>query len=134
MIDTLVILAGLSQLGVALTSLMIPRLLGWKEQTAKLDGLTRQVFWTYAGYILGTNVFFGVVSVFGAPWLTDGSGLARALCGFIALYWGVRIVVQFLAYREFEPKGQHFLLAKFLYLTAFGYCTAIYGAIALAMV
>ena len=74
MIDTLVILAGLAQIAVALGSLLIPRQLGWKEQTAKLDGLTRQVFWTYAGYILGTNVFFGVLSVFAAPWLTDGSG------------------------------------------------------------
>ena len=134
MIDTLVILAGLAQIAVALGSLLIPRLLGWKEQTAKLDGLTRQVFWTYAGYTLGTNLFFGVLSTFAAHWLTDGSGLARAVCGFIAAYWGVRILVQFAAYRGHEPKGKHFVAAKYLLLTAFAYCTAIYGAIALALV
>ena len=128
------ILAGLAQISVALASLSIPRLLGWKEQTAKLDGLTRQVFWTYAGYILGTNLFFGLLSTFGAHWLIDGSGLARAVCGFIAAYWGVRIVLQFAAYRRHEPKGRQFAAAKYLLLTAFAYCTGIYGAVALALV
>ncbi len=134
MIDTLVILAGLAQIAVAIASLLIPRMLGWKEQTAKLDGLTRQVFWTYAGYILGTNLFFGFLSTFAAHWLTDGGGLARAVCGFIAMYWGVRIIVQFAAYRGHEPKRMRFVIAKYLLMTAFAYCTVIYGAVALALV
>ena len=76
----------------------------------------------------------GAADLKAAHWLTDGSGLARALCGFIAVYWGVRIVVQFAAYRGHEPQGTHFVAAKYLLLTAFAYCTAIYGAVALAVV
>jgi hypothetical protein len=134
MIETLVLIAGLVQLAVAGASLAIPRMLGWKEQTAKLDELTRQVFWTYAGYILGTNVFFGVVSTVAPHWLTDSSGLARTLCGFIATYWGVRVVIQFTAYRGVRPQGVVYRLAEVALLLAFIYCTVIYGAVMLALV
>ena len=134
MTDILVVLAGLTQLAIALTSLLIPRVLDWKAEVAQLSGLTRRIFWTYAGYILGTNIAFGLVSVLAAHWLTDGTDLARAVCAFIATYWGARIVVQFAAYGEFEPKGRKFVVAKLLYMSGFAYCTGVYGAIALALV
>lgn len=133
MTDILVVLAGLTQFAIAATSLAIPRLLDWKTEVAQLGGLTRRVFWTYAGYILGTNIAFGVVSVFAPAWLTDGTGLARAVCAFIAVYWGARIVVQFAAYREFEPVGRKYTIAKVMYLTGFAFCTVVYGGIALGM-
>ena len=56
----LLILAGIGQLALALGSLTIPTVLGWREDTAKLKNLTRQVFWTYAGYTWATNVAFGL--------------------------------------------------------------------------
>src|SRR5438552_3933801 len=64
---TLVFLAGLAQVLVASTSLAIPTVLRWREDTAKLRPLTRPVFWTYAGYIWATNLSFGLQSLAGGP-------------------------------------------------------------------
>ena len=69
---TAVFLAGLTQIAIAASSLAIPRLLHWREETAGLVPLTRQVFWTYAGYIFATNLAFG-----SPPMVFDRSRSAR---------------------------------------------------------
>ena len=80
--------AGVGQLALVVASLAIPRVLRWPEDLARLRPLTRQVFWTYAGYIWATNLAFGLVSAFAPGWLLDRTPLAGAVCGFIATYWG----------------------------------------------
>ena len=62
-LPTLVLLAAIGQLVLIVASLAIPRVLGWRAETAKLRPLTRQVFWTYAAYIWATNLSFGLVSL-----------------------------------------------------------------------
>src|SRR5262245_13280683 len=112
---TLVVLAGLGQLALAAASLAIPRVLGWREETAQLRPLTRQVFWTYAAYIWVTNLSFGLLSALAPVWLLDGSPLAGAVAGFIALYWGARAVIQFAYFdRGGLPGGPAFRLAEAL--------------------
>ena len=102
-------LAGLAQLGLAIGSLAIPRVLGWRAQTAALEPLTRQVFWTYALYIWSAHVAFGAVSVARPELLVDGSPLARCVCGFIAAWWSVRLVLQFAVMdRSARPPGRVF--------------------------
>ena len=98
----LLLLAGLGQLILAVGSLILPRILGWRDDAAKLRPLTRQVFWTYAGYIWVTNVCFGVISTFVPDWLLDGSSLARAVTGYITAYWGARVLVQFFYFDRSE--------------------------------
>ena len=87
----LVVAAGVGQLVLVAASLAIPRVLRWSEDLARLRPLTRQVFWTYAGYIWATNLAFGLVSTFAPGWLLDRTPLAGAVCGFIATYWGARL-------------------------------------------
>lgn len=88
-------LAGFGQLALAAGSLAIPRILRWPAETAKLRPLTRQIFWVWGGYILSFHVAFGLLSALAPQWLLDGSPLAGAVAGFIALYWGVRLTLQF---------------------------------------
>ena len=98
-------------------------MLGWREETTRLSPLTRQVFWTYAVYIWSTNVAFGLLSLFAPKSLLDGSLLARAVCGFIALYWLGRLVVQFFVFdrsivvRPLFRVAEGALVAAFLYLS-----------------
>ena len=75
-LDQVIVVAGVGQLALVLASLAIPRVLGWHRELMHLRPLTRQVFWTYAGYIWGTNLSFGLVSVIGPGWLLDRSPLA----------------------------------------------------------
>ncbi len=72
---------GMAQIVFSLGSLAIPRVLGWPEETRKLRPLTRQVFWTYAGYICVSNLCFGLLSVFLPQSLIDGTPLAAAVTG-----------------------------------------------------
>jgi hypothetical protein len=123
-----IVLAGFGQLAIALASLAIPRVLRWREDLARLRPLTRQVFWTYAAYIWSTNVAFGLVSICAPENLLDGSTLARAVCAFIALYWGARLAIQLFWFdRRDAPSGVHVRLADVLLTTAFAAFTVIYG-------
>ncbi len=128
---TIIFLAGLAHLGLVCASPMIPRLLHWHEEFAKLRPLTRNVVTTYAFYILGTNLAFGLLSTLRPEWLLDGSGLARAVSAFIAVYWGVRIVLQFAYYdRKDAPPGLGFRLAEGALVTLFLFWTCLYGFVA----
>ncbi len=102
----------MGQLVLILASLAIPRVLRWKEDTAKLRPLTRQVFWTYAGYIWCTNLSFGLVSLRPA-WLLDRTPLAACVTGFITAYWLGRLVIQFAYFdRSDAPSGRRIVLAE----------------------
>ncbi len=124
----LLILAGAGQLGLALCSLALPRILRWGDDLAKLRPLTRQVFWTYAAYIWATNICFGVVSAFAPHWLLDRSPLARVVAGYIAVYWGARVLVQFFYFDRSEaPSGAFYKMAEMALVGLFVFLTAVYG-------
>ncbi len=127
-VRTLLLLAGLGQLGLAIGSLAIPRVLDWSNDVSKLRPLTRQVFWTYAGYIWATNIAFGLISAL-APWaLSDGTTLAAAVTGFIAVYWGARIIIQFAYFdRSDAPGGPMILAAEILLVALFLFFTVTYA-------
>jgi len=129
---SLVVLAGVSQLGIVTGSLAIPRVLRWRDDLAQLRPLNRQVFWTYAGYIWCTNLAFGLVSTFAPQWLLDRTPLAGAVCSFIATYWGARVVIQFAYFdRTDAPKGPLFTLAEAILVGLFVLLTLVYGALAM---
>ena len=87
------VLAGAGQLLLCLASPAIPLVLGWREKVSVLPKLLRQIFWTYACYVLGAHVVFGVLSVFRPMWLLERTGMAMGVSGFIAAWWGVRLVL-----------------------------------------
>ena len=125
----LLMVAGLGQLGLAAGSLAIPRVLGWREDTARLRPLTRQIFWTYAAYIWSFHVCFGLVSLLAPEWLLDRTPLAAAVCGFISVYWGARLVLQFTFLDRSEaPRGAVYVAAEIALVSLFAALTAVYGA------
>jgi hypothetical protein len=126
-LEAVVRLAGLGQLALAAASTAIPFVLHWRTETAALRPLLRQLFWIYAGYILGFHVAFGLLSLLAPGWLLDGSGLAGAVSGFIATYWGVRLVLQF-AYLDLSdaPSGPWFRAAEAALVSLFVFLSATY--------
>lgn len=128
MLTNLLILAGIGQLVLALGSLSIPRVLNWSEDLSKVRPLTRQVFWTYAGYIWTTNVCFGLVSAALPESLVDASPLAAAVTGFITIYWLARVVIQFAYFdRSAAPSGIMFRVAEFSLVGMFIALTTTYA-------
>jgi hypothetical protein len=127
-LETVVLIAGIGQLGIVVGSLKIPSVLGWKQDVARLRPLTRQVFWTYAGYIWATNLSFALISILAPESLVDGSPLAGSVTGFIALYWGARVVIQFTWFdRSDAPEGTIYRLAEVVLVSLFVFFTVTYG-------
>ncbi|MXV17102.1 hypothetical protein [Hufsiella ginkgonis] len=128
--NVLLTLAGYLQLAIAAGSLLIPRVLRWNTELARISILTRRLFWTYAGYILCINAGFGAVSVVATGELLNGSLLATSLTGFITAYWLSRVLIQFLYFsRDSFPKGNLYVAGEALLVAAFVLLTLVYGRI-----
>jgi hypothetical protein len=101
LMPTLIFLAGVGQLGVLIASALVPFQLKWKTELSVLSRLHRQMYWVYGGYVVLAIAAFGLISLFNARELANGGGLARGVCGYIAVFWGVRLALQWV----FDVKG-----------------------------
>lgn len=121
-------IAGLGQIILGVVSLAIPKLMGWKKELGVLRPLIKQMFWTYAGYIFFINVFWGIISFVAPDELLNRSLLASSLTFFIAIYWGARIVIQFLYFdRKDAPKGPVYLIGEVGLIMLFAFLSFVYG-------
>jgi len=124
-------LAGIAHLISLSAILYAPIHLGWHDALGRVSKLLRQMGQVYHYYTAGTIVAMGLVSLLCASDLVSGTPLARAVCGYIALFWIVRLVVQI--YYDFRPHvGRWWLRLSYHALSglfvAFG---ALYGWLAL---
>lgn len=127
-IQAFIRVAGLAQIALVVGSLAIPRILNWRGELAKVQILIKQMFWTYAAYILVINLCFGLVSVFCYKELVDGSRLALLLTGFIAVYWISRVLIQFFYFdRDAFPKGFWPKLGEVALVTLFVILSILYS-------
>ena len=97
----LIFAAGLGQLAVLVASALVPFRLNWREDLRSLSRLHRQMYWVYGGYVVLSILAFALLSIFNARELAGGGHLARGLCGYIAVFWGVRLALQ----AVFDVKG-----------------------------
>ena len=126
-LETLILAAGVGQLVLAAASTAIPAQLGWREKLASVDPLLRRIFWVYAGYILGTNVALGIVSILAAGALAQPSTLAFCVAAFAVVYWGARLLIQFIWFRGLAPSGWKFRAAEAALVVLFVFLTATYA-------
>ena len=133
LLRALVIAAGIATFLVAAAGCGVPRVLRWREDLARLRPLNRQIFWTYSGYILCTNLCMAVLATFAPGLLLSGTPLAAAVSGYICVYWGARLVIQFVYYdRSDAPNGAVFEFAHYAFAAIFLYLTVVFGACCLA--
>jgi hypothetical protein len=125
-------LAGLLQIALCMGSLAIPKLLNWKGELRNVSKIISQIFWTYAGYILVINFFFGVISFFGADAFLEKTFLSKAISIFIFLYWLTRIIIQFFYFdTKSAPQGLIYKLGEWALVMLFVLFTFIYGWVSL---
>ena len=84
-------LASLTYLGLIAAGLLMPKVTGLWADTKKLSPFAQGLFRTYYAFIGLCLVSFGLGSWIFAAELASGSTLARAVCGFLALFWTVRL-------------------------------------------
>ena len=84
-------IAGVLHLGLMCAGALMPRAVNLCANLAPLPPFIRRLFWVYYAFIGLCLVSFGLITVLFAPTLAAGSGLARALCIFLALFWTIRL-------------------------------------------
>jgi hypothetical protein len=119
---SLIFLAGIVQLGILTASALVPFKLEWRASLRALPRLHRQLYWVYGGYVVLSIIALAVISLLNAPALASGSLLARSVCAYAAIFWGVRLGLQ--AVLDVKPHltgfwwraGYHSLSVAFIYL------------------
>jgi hypothetical protein len=85
-------LTALTYLGLLAAGLLMPGVVGLRRHISALPKFIRQLFWVYYTFIGLSLICFGLGTFFLADQLAAGTPLARAVCGFLALFWTVRFV------------------------------------------
>jgi hypothetical protein len=111
-IEWCLIAAAVLQLAIAVLGTQLTRILDWRPHLEAMPLLIRQVFLVHSAFISLTLVLFATwtgLIVFGNS--PDGPGaprdaLARSVLLGIALFWGVRAIIQVAYYSPSLWRGQ----------------------------
>ena len=112
--------AGVILSGLVLANFVAAKRLNYAENLAGSTAIVRQIFYVHCAYIVGIIASLALLCL-GWPGLLLEGGMARALCGFFAIFWGSRVVVQ-LGYYDRETRRRDrgwdvFFLGVFLTLS-----------------
>lgn len=130
--DRAIFFAGLAQLCILMASALVPFRLNWRTELSGLSRLHRQMYWVYGGYVVLAIIAFALISIVNSRELASGSGLARGVCAYIAIFWGIRVGLQ-TVFDAKEHLTTWWLIAGYHTLTVmFALLTVIYGWTAVA--
>ena len=121
---------GLAQGGVTIINLSPIQMLGWKKDVDAMPLLIREVFHVHAWFISITLIIFAVLTCRFAEELAAPGGLPiyRWLATAIALFWGIRTIVQLTYYSSSHWKGQpRRLAAHITLLIVYGGMSTMYA-------
>jgi hypothetical protein len=95
--ELLIRLAGLGLLLIAIANFIVPGMLDYRANLAKVDRGFGQIFKVHAAYTIVTVLGMAALCLWQpAFFLEEGPG--RAVAGFIGLFWASRFVVQLFYY------------------------------------
>ena len=121
----LIQVAGVIQLVIAFANFLVPAKLHYRENLVKLSTIVRQVFIVHSVYIVMVLVGLGGICLL-FPWdLCGDSALGKFLCGFMAIFWGLRLILQ-CAYYDSAIKREN-PLGTLVFGVAFFYLAAIFA-------
>lgn len=86
-------LAALAHVGLFAAGLLMPSVVGLREHLRPVPNFIRQLFWVYYCFIGLCLAAFGVGTFILAEELVSGTALSRAVCSFLAIFWGARFIV-----------------------------------------
>ncbi len=111
----LIVVGGIGQIFTALIYPYIRhRVFDWYNDVKKLKPLNQEIAKTYGRYIQGLNFGFGLIALLFTKELQEGSALAVALTGLIALYWTGKVATQIAYYPMYQiPQKRIFKIGSY---------------------
>jgi hypothetical protein len=124
--------AGAVQLAIIVANLILPKKLNCRENLSRVSPMIRAVFVVHWGYIVLVLGIFTSLSFWFAPELAGESRLGRFLSAAIAVFWLLRVPIQF-AFYDPEIRRQN-RFSDVIFLLAFSYLGIVFGIAALGVV
>ncbi len=90
----IIFICGFCHFGILIASSLVPFRLDWKKELGSLSKLHRQMYWVYGGYVVLNIIAFGLISIMNSKEIATGTPLARWFCGYVAVFWGIRLALQ----------------------------------------
>jgi alginate O-acetyltransferase complex protein AlgI len=123
-------LAGIGHFCILFASFQVPIRLGWKKDLAQLTPFNRKLMWVYAGTTLFTIIVFGILTLFLHHEFLAGDRAAAALATFIAIFWTLRILIDFVYFEHSDwPTGIQFVVGHFLLTALFAALASTYWSV-----
>jgi hypothetical protein len=130
----LIFLGGLGNAAMLVVAAMVPAQLDWRSELRCLSTLNRQMHWVYGSYVWLSIAAFAAMSLWNARELASGTGLARSVCAYIAVFWGIRLILQGV-FDSQRYLTTWWLKAGYRALTMlFAVLTVVYGLAAVSLV
>lgn len=126
-------LAGVGQLFIAGITFWLRRIIGWREDVAKLRPLNRCIVFTYGYYIQTFSLIFGLICLLQTRELLGKTPLAADWVLLMATYWLGRLVLGFVYYdtREITTQRTLYRLGEYFFEALFAaQVIAFLGALA----
>lgn len=112
----------------AINVFVIPKRFGWKDELPKLSLLTRQVFVVHCLFIVLILVLMGVLALGFTETLLDSTPLAKVVLAGLALFWLVRLFVQWFVYDWALWRGKPFYTVMHMVFTGLWlYASTVFG-------
>lgn len=127
-LETMLMIAGVMQLGLLLAGGTMPRAVQLKKHLAPLPPFISRLVWVYFGFIGFVLIGFGTLTLLHADKMASGEPFARTFCAFAGIFWLIRLIVAAVVF-DVRP----YLTSRFLrfgyWLTnvIFVYLPVVYG-------
>lgn len=97
-----ILLSAVAHFAVLGASFQVPSRLGWRDELPRLSPFNQRLMWTYGSFIVFTIVSMGVLALVLRDEIVVGTRAGQCVSGFIAAFWGFRLLVDRFYFRSDE--------------------------------
>jgi len=120
--------AGTLLLLLACAHVVFPKRFRWAEELPRLSLLNRQMFLVHTFFIALLVAFMGILSLVFPEALLERSRLGQVVLAGLTIFWGIRLLFQWLVYDRSLWRGQPFNTGvHFAFSALWIYLTTVYG-------
>ena len=121
-------LAGIFLLGLFVLNFFVPARFKWADELPRLSLINRRIFQVHAVFIALILLMSGLLLVLLPHELVAPTPLARAVLGGLAVFWGLRLWMQWFMYDRELWRGKRFETAMhFLFSGLWVFLTATFA-------
>ncbi len=123
---------GILLIGLALIHSIFPRYFNWEKELSSLSLINRQMIMVHTFFIALTVFLMGLLCLTSSNELT-ATGLGKKISFALAVFWTIRLFLQFFGYSSKLWKGKSFeTKVHIFFILLWTYLSFIFWAIAIA--